>query len=147
MRIQEYIEEALRDIFEARTYISINSINVKRTKDGTALNGNQYVLIEVDPEERASQNHDFYSVECMVMAVSKIQQDLNSAALDALWADVSDGMTQDLTFATLQTAINAINAASGITIDGIINMPGESRPIEQYYSQEQHIQISLRFTN
>jgi hypothetical protein len=145
MRIQEYIEEALQDIIEARTYISTNSIAVRRIREGQDLKGDQYVMIEAEPEERLSQNHDFYNVDCAVMAVSKIQQDLDGSLLDALWSDVSDEMTQTLTPATLQAAINAIDATSGITIDGILNMPGESRPIEQYYNQEQHTQIALRY--
>jgi RNAse (barnase) inhibitor barstar len=146
MRIQEYIEEALQDIIEARTYISGNSISVRRRKQGQTLKGGQYVLVFADLEERPSINHSFYFATIEVSAITKIQEDLEGNNLDALWADVSDAITQDLTIVTLQAAIDAIDATSGIRIDGFIPQPGESAAPEQYYQNAQQFQIALKFT-
>jgi hypothetical protein len=148
MNLQEYIEEALQDILQARTYITTNSITVARHVERESTDkGNQFVSIQADGEERLSNNHDLYFVECGIEAVTKIQEDAVGSDLDALWADVSDAITQDLTAATLQTAIDAINAASGITIAGLDYMPAEIETLDQYESREQRIKIPLIFTN
>ena len=147
MNLQEYIEEALQDILEARTYITTNSIAVARSVDREKIKGDQFIDIKADGEERLSNNHDFYFVEVAIKAVTKMQEDTVGNDIDALWADLSDAITQDLNATTLQTAINAINATSGITIAGMDYMPSEMDTMEQYESREQRIKIPLTFTN
>lgn len=146
MRIQEYIEEALQDIMQARTYISTNSITVVRHVERETANGSQFVSIMADAEERLSNNHDLYFIEVGIQAVTHIQEDARGVDLDALWADVSDAMTQDLTAATLQTAINAIDGSSGITIAGLDYLPAEFVTNDQFESREQRLRVPLTFT-
>ena len=147
MNLQEYIEEALQDILEARTYITTNSIAVARSVDREKIKGDQFIDIKADGEERLSNNHDLYFMEVAIKAVTKMQEDTVGNDIDALWSDLSDAITQDLTATTLQTAIDAISATSGITIAGMDYMPSEMDTMEQYESREQRIKIPLTFTN
>ena len=146
MRLQEYIEEAMQDILQARTYISTNSIVVARRTERELTKGQQFVEVTADGADRQSNNHDKYMIELAVQAVTKVQEDINGVDLDALWSDVSTEMTQTLTTTTLQAAINAINASSNITIDGIDNLGEDVQTLEQYEYREQRVQLAVTYS-
>lgn len=146
MRLTEYIEEAIQDLMQARTYITTNSITVARRVERELTKGQQFAEIESDGADRLSNNHNLYNLELGIRAVSKLQEDLSGADNDALWADISDFVNNDLTTAALQSAINTIDAASGITIAGF-DFPGtEIQTLEQYEYKEQRLIIALTFT-
>lgn len=121
MKIQEYLEEAIQDILEARTYVSTNSIPVVRYKDFSTDREGFNIVVGVNDINRVAPNADYY--ECMLeaRAVSYKQKDIIATDSNALVADLQDAMYQDLTTATLQSAIDTIDASSGITVDGIVN--------------------------
>lgn len=146
MRITEYIEEALQDVIQARTYISTNSIAVTRRTDRNTTRGSVFVEIVADAEDRLSINHDLYTMEVSLQAVTKLQEDLQGINFDAIDADLKDFATQDLTISVLNAAITAINASSGITVNGIVNMQGSVETLEQYEFREQRISISFTYS-
>jgi hypothetical protein len=124
MKIEEFIEEAVQDIMQARTYISTNSVKVVRFRDRLTAKGDHWLTVHAEPNDRQSNNHDLYRVPLSLMADSKSQEDLRSNSLDAIIAECNDEIQQTLTPATLQAAINAIQASSGITINGINQTQG-----------------------
>lgn len=146
MKINEYIEEALQDLVQARTYITTNSIVVARRAERNVDKGNQFVEVESEGTERMSNNHDLYTCELNLRSVTKIQEDMNGVDLDALYADIADFISNDLTVANLQTAIDAINASSGITVAGFDYPASEMLDMDQYEYKEQRITIALTFT-
>lgn len=148
MNLQEYIEEALQDLLEARTYISTNSITVARRTDREATDkGDVFVDILADGEERLSNNHDKYFMEVGISAVAKIQEDLTGNDLDALWAELSEYVTQVLTTTILQTQIDTIDALSGINIDGLNYLPSDVPiTLDQYEHREQRLQLAITYS-
>ena len=147
MRVKEYIEEAIQDLLQARTYITTNSIPVARKTDREDTKGNQFVEVMVDVgPNRQSINHDLYFAEVAMKPVTKIQEDMTGSSLDAIWADVSEFATQDITVVALQNAITAIDATSGIVIGGFENLTTEVDTMEQYEYREQRIKIALSYT-
>ena len=124
MKIEELIEEAMKDIMEARTYISTNSIKVVRFRDRLTKKGGKWLTVHAAPNERLSPNHPLYRVPLSLMADTKSQEDLRSNDLDAIIAECNDEIHQTLTPATLQAAIDAIQPSSGITINGIVQTQG-----------------------
>lgn len=147
MNLQEYIGEALQDLIQARTYISTNSITVARHVERDVTEGDIFVEIECDGEERLSNNHNLYMMEVGIRAVHKMQQDINGVSIDALWADISDFTTQDLTVSALQTAITSINASSGITVAGFNYLTSDIQNLDQYEFREQRLVVAFTFTN
>ena len=124
MKIQEYIEQAMQDIMQARSYITTNSVPVVRYRDRFTVKGDAWVSCHASPVDRLSPTHDLYRAPFELMTVSKSQADLKGASFDDILADCEDEVNQDLTKATLQAAIDAINPSTGITIDGIVPVEG-----------------------
>jgi len=124
MKVEELIEQAMQDIMQARTYITTNSIPVVRYRDRNTERGDAWVVCHATPNERLSPNHDLYRLLFEYMAVSKSQEDLKAVQLDDLIEECNDEIQQTLSTTTLQTAIDAITATSGITIDGLVPAVG-----------------------
>jgi len=124
MKIEEIIEEAMQDIMQARTYIASNSIPVVRFRDRLTQKGGKWLTVHAEPNDRQSNNHSLYRVPLTLMADTKSQEDLRSNEVDGIIAECNDEIQQTLTTATLQTAINTVQASSGITINGIVQTQG-----------------------
>lgn len=122
MKIQEYLEEAVQDIFEARTYISTNSIPVVRFRDFTTDREGLNVVIHCPDVNRLQPNYNFFECTLNSSAVVHREADPTGADVDALVDDMQDEIFQTLSTVTLQAAIDAIDATSGITVDGIVNI-------------------------
>lgn len=146
MKTIEYIEKALQDILEARTYVTTNSISIARRTDREDSKGDQFVELMAESEERLSNNHDLYMMDVSIQVATKIQEDLTGADIDALEADIRDAIQNDLTTATLQAAIDAIDVSSGITVAGIDYPPGTVETLEHYEYREQRLKIAFIFT-
>lgn len=126
MRIEEYIEEALVDVMQARSYISTNSVPVKRYKDHEDFRGNEALVIKSNPSSRIAPNADFFEVQVDMMAISRRQEDMKGKRIDDIFAEIKDEIEvkQSNTPSVLQAAINAAYPSSGITIDGIVPIEG-----------------------
>ena len=125
MKIEEYIEKAMVDIMEARTFISTNSIPVMRFRNRVKARGDKFITIHALPNERMSNNHDKYKVILELLADTKVHADIAADDLDDIYNECSDELQQELTEAKLQAAIDAISPASGVTICGFVPLPGD----------------------
>jgi hypothetical protein len=117
--IEQLIEEALQDIVQADIYVSTNSIPTVRYRDRNTDRKDQHVIVHAADLERIAPNANLYTATCRVGALSPVKDDLDGSELDDVYQAVY-GTVHDMTTTTLQAAIAAIAAASGITIDGIV---------------------------
>jgi hypothetical protein len=145
MNIEEIIEEAVKDIMEARSYITTNSIPVVRYRDRLTTKGDDWVSVRAEPNERLSNNHDLYRVPLTLIAVSKSQEDLRSNSIDAIIAECNDEIQQDLTIVTLQAAIDAYDANSGVTVQGLVPTQGADTDGD-YQTITANVDIFLTYT-
>jgi hypothetical protein len=140
MNIKEYVEMAVEDLVEARSYVSTNSIPVARASDRDVVRGNMHVNIDSNALTRLSNNHDRYSLIISIQAVSKMEHDLDGDKLDDLSADISDFIYEDMTISALQTAINSVSITSGIAIQGI-DFPSTENQIQETFSYQEYSAI------
>lgn len=124
MKAEEYIEEAIQDIMQARTYVSTNSVPVVRFRDRLTSKGDHFITVHASPVNRLSNNHNLYSTRLRLIADTKSQEDLKSKVLDELIEQCNDEIQETLSEATLQSAINNISATTGITINGVVQAEG-----------------------
>jgi len=124
VKIEETIEKAVQDLMQARTYISTNSIPVVRFRDRLTAKGDYYCTVHARPFKRLSPNHDLYRLTLELLADSKVQADPKAVEIDAIHAENSDQINV-MTKTDLQTAINAVDATSGMTIDGLVQDQGD----------------------
>ena len=117
--IEQLLEEALQDLVQAETYISTNSIPVVRLRDRDTDRKDQHVIVHAENLERIAPNFNLYQCACKVGALSPVKEDLDGSRLDDVY-QASYGVAHDMTPTTLQAAIDAVQASSGITIDGIV---------------------------
>ena len=121
MKIEETIELAMKAIMTARSGVTVP---VVRYRDRLTAKGDKWIDCHAMPISRMSPNHNLYRTSFELTAVSKSQQDLRSNDIDALVSECADEINETLTVATLQSAINVVDAASGISIDGLVPTEG-----------------------
>lgn len=124
MKVEELIKNAMKDIMDARAEIVSNNIPVRTHFDVEEFKGNIVIVVQALPKRRLQPNSDFYEVELRLNSISRIQRDQKGYDQDLMYAECSDEIQEDLTKVTLQAAIDAIDAASGITIDGHVPQEG-----------------------
>ena len=132
MKIQEYLELAMQDILEARTFITTNSVPVVRYKDFNTAREELTAVVSCNSINRIAPNYDKYECQLEVRGVSRKQKDLIGSSSDDLTEDLQDEVYQTLSVTTLQAAINAVQASSGVTIDGLVNTSTEDEETEEF---------------
>ena len=146
MKVEQLIEEAMQDILEARTYISTNSIPVILYRDRlTEKDQSNYCVVHANPLERLQPNYNHYWCELHVSTVVNNHEDNQGANLNALYQDVLEEIQTVTTTTTLQNAINAIDAASGITIDGFVYPEVEETDTEEISFYSVPLRIALTY--
>ena len=132
MKIQEYLELATQDLLEARTYITTNSIPVVRYKDFNTDREELTAVVSCNSINRVAPNAPMWECALEVRGVSRKQQDIVGAESDELTDDLQDEMYQTLTTSTLQAAVDAVQASSGVTIDGLVNLSTEDEETDEF---------------
>ena len=132
MKIQEYLELAMQDILEARTFITTNSVPVVRYKDFNTDREELTAVVSCNSINRIAPNFDKYECQLEVRGVSRKQKDLIGSSSDDLTEDLQDEVYQTLSVTTLQAAINAVQASSGVTIDGLVNASTEDEETDEF---------------
>lgn len=125
MKIEETIEKAVVAIMEARSFFSTNSVPVVRFRDRITAKGNRFCTVKANPFERLSPTHNFYQVQLDLLSDSKSQEDVKAVQLDDIYEQCADELNQTMTTTTLQSAIDAVDASSGITVDGLVPSAGD----------------------
>jgi hypothetical protein len=132
MKIQEYLELAMQDLLQARTYITTNTIPVVRYKDFNTDREELTAVVSCNSINRIAPNYDKYECPLEIRGVSRKQKDLIGASSDDLTEDLQDEVYQTLSVATLQAAVNAVQASSGVTIDGLVNLSTEDEETDEF---------------
>ena len=122
MKVKDLIEEAMQDILEARADVIAGGWDVYIARKNDAKRGDNFILVSCTGGNRIMPNYDRYKHQLSVVAISKTEQDIAGKSNLEMYEVIEELIQQDLTFATLQTAITAITASSGIVIDGLVPM-------------------------
>lgn len=132
MKIEEYLEDAAKDLMEARSGVIALSYGVFKYKDYEQFRGDQSFLVKAAPHRRIAPNFHSYEVRLSAMVMSKRDEDQKGKDLDAGVGECNDFIEQELGqlnggIATLQAAVDAAHPSSGITIEGILQQEGETQ--------------------
>lgn len=147
MKVEETIKKAMKAIMVARPVVISTPIPVRTHFDHEGFDGDYVIVVEAQPKKRIEPNYDFYRVELRCNAVSLLNNDTVGKWQDLLYAECSDEIQEDLTKATLQAAINVVDAASGITVDGLVPTDGGFLNEEEYSLQFESTLVSFTYTN
>lgn len=145
MRIQEYLEETVQDLLEARTYISTNTIPVVRYSDFNTDREGLCVVVRVSSVNRVAPNYDKYECVLEVSPVTLIESDIERVNHDALFDDVQDFAYQDMTVLALQTGADAISL-NYMTIDGVVNTDTDELDNEDFYINRTNTNVYITYT-
>lgn len=144
MKIEETIEKAVQGIMQARTYFTTNSVPVVRFRDRLTAKGDHYCTVHAMPFKRLAPKRNLYRLTLELLADSKSQADPKSVQVDAIHAQNSDEINNIMSTTTLQAAIDAVDAVSGITIDGFVQDQGSDADGE-YQIIRSAVVISLTY--
>jgi hypothetical protein len=120
MIVERTIEDAMVTRLEARTYISTNSIPVRRYDDRFTLDESIIAIVQCQPIVRIEPNSNRYTTMLRVVALNNSDSDVEGDALQALYDDLFDEVMTDMTASSLNTSVGDAN----ITIDGVVHELG-----------------------
>lgn len=112
MSIENTLEIGFKNLIEALTYITANSISVEQYDDNSKELKLPLVSVRCMPLSKIAPNAPYYIGECEFTCMSYIADDKDRVVLKAMYSDVFDFST-DLTVLDLATE-------TGLTIDGIV---------------------------
>jgi hypothetical protein len=142
MNVERQISDAMVSRISSRTYITMNSIPVRRWKDRATKDGNISAIVHAEPIARLQPNANHYTCILQLAALNNQEADVEGDSLDSLYADLLDELMNDLTAANLTTAIGDAK----LTIDGIVHGQGEYDGGDAYKIQGCQANLFLTYT-
>jgi hypothetical protein len=123
LNIERVIEDAAVTRIKLRTYISTNSIPVRRYNERTASDASKVavVVVRCRPAELVNPSATYYSATLELMSKSYLQNDIIASNLDLVYQECLNEIQYDMTVASLNTTITDAT----ISIDGIIPIIGD----------------------
>jgi hypothetical protein len=120
MNIERRIEDAMVTRLEARSYITTNSIPVRRYDDRATTDDNLIAVVACQPVDRVAPNYKYYSTMLMVSALNNSEADVEGDNVQGLYQDLLDEIMYTMTESALNTSLNNDN----INIDCIVHQAG-----------------------
>ncbi len=140
MNVKRELENAVVTRLAALTYITTNSIPVKRWDDRSTARGNYAVIVRCQLQEQLPASN-YYHWRLAVMVVGKASEDQDSDKLQAIYAPVSTELLITMTPAALTTTIN--NAK--IIINGFVSAPCESEDGDSFNAEAIIREVFLQY--
>jgi hypothetical protein len=139
--IERRVASACVTRLAARTYITTNSIPVRRYDDRSTVLGTIAAVVRTLPCMAVpSSNYKWLTLQ--FLAVSKTASDRESDAMMSLYADLIEEMQQTMTAALLTTSINY----SKITINGFVPEEGLDEIDDGYFGFGCQQRVALTYT-
>lgn len=147
MKVEEILEKAVVAVFAARSDVIAAAIPVVRFRDRLTDRGiTGHIMVRCEPAQRLADNYNYYFARLTVSADAPAENDPQAKKYDAAVDIVTDQMHQTFTAANLQTAVNAVQASSGITVNGLSQLDAadvaDGSPIMLH---AQNFQIALTY--
>ena len=125
MIIESSLETGIASLVGALTYVTANSIPVRKFSDNSQMEGVKIIMVHAPPAERLMPNYDFYKTDIEIVCATHIPNDKNRAILNALY-QACLGLVNGSGFKT------ALASASSVTINGVVPIIGKEETQDNY---------------
>jgi hypothetical protein len=142
MNIERNIEDAMVTRLLARTYISTNSIPVRRWDDRATKDDNLIAVVHAMPVSRLQPNYNLYNSVLVVGALNNSEHDVEGDAMATLYHDILDEVMNDMTAVSLTASIG--NAS--VVIDGVVHEEGAIDGGDEYKIQAAQARLFITYT-
>lgn len=140
MIVERKIEDAVVARLSARTYISTNSIPVRRYDDRYTSDTGITAIVGCQPVERIEPNYNRYTAILEGVSLNNSESDVEGDNVIALYADILDELMNDMSADALTATIND----ASVVVDGVVGMVGAYDGGNEY--KLHHVQVKLFIT-
>jgi len=142
MNIERNIEDAMVTRLLARTYISTNSIPVRRWDDRATKDDNLIAVVHAMPVSRLQPNYNLYNSVLVVGALNNSEHDVEGDAMATLYQDILDEVMNDMTAVSLTASIGD----ASVVIDGVVHEEGAIDGGDEYKIQAAQARLFITYT-
>jgi hypothetical protein len=142
MNIERKIEDAMVTRLLARTYISTNSIPVRRWDDRATKDTNLIAVVHAMPVSRLQPNCNLYNSVLIVGALNNSEHDVEGDTLALLYQDILDEIMNDMTAVALTASIGD----ASVVVDGVVHEEGTIDAGDEYKIQGAQARLFITYT-
>ena len=131
MILEEHIEEAVKSLLSANAAIITMvaaGLVVRDFRDNSQAKASKMIVVHAEPAQRLAPNANFWRVQVAVLCVTHQAVDKSRATCESIYQ-----AAMSVVGAATKTTISAkLPAGSSVTIDGIVQGPGEEGADESH---------------